>query len=63
MSKLHGNAALTVKQHKMIQDLYLEGHPISSLAICFGVNRKTADHWQNENHDYLSSQSCFSICK
>lgn len=45
MGKLHGNAALTEKQRKLIRELYVEGHSISSLALRFGVNRKTADRW------------------
>lgn len=45
MKKIHGNAALTVKQRKLIRSLYLEGHTISSLARRFYINRKTAERW------------------
>jgi transposase len=50
MGKLHGNAALTEKQRKLIRDLYLEGQSISSLAVRFGVNRKTADRWAKRDN-------------
>ena len=50
MSKIHRNAALTIRQRKMVQELYEEGHSISSLSRRFGVNRKTIERWAKRDH-------------
>lgn len=47
---LHGNAALTLAQRKLVRQLYLEGHSISSLARRFGVNRKSAERWAKRDN-------------
>ncbi len=45
MSKIHGNAALSIVQRKLVKKLFEEGESISSLSRRFGVNRKTIDRW------------------
>lgn len=52
MSKLHENAALTIRQRKLIRRLYQDGASISSLARRFGVNRKCAQRWAKRESPY-----------
>jgi len=51
--KIHKNAQLTVKQRKLIQQLYRDGKAKKSeLARRFNVNRKTIDRWIERDSPY-----------
>jgi len=45
MSKLHKNAALSIKQRELLRECYLKGDSISSLSRRFGVSWNCASKW------------------